>query len=885
MTISSDRAAELFLRLNKGDSLTNKEQCLLRKVKKLDLSFQPNSSNLQSLELEGTTSLEELSAVTYLLSLELGNTVSLEGISKFTNLQSLNLQETQVSSLKELSKLPNLQSLNLRGTLVSSLEGISKLTNLQSLDLRYMPVHSLKELESLEKLTHLYISGVSIDRIPKRLVDNNLPFYTNSEYGDKPGVYMKDVRLSEQPFWLFSQSHKFIEAYYKEEERVPINEAKVIFLGDGGVGKTYTIYRIEHEGKKPKKSTETTPGVSITQYKRTDKATINFWDFGGQEIMHSMHRCFLTERTCYVVTVSNRWSEVTRQARRWLKNIESFAPNSKVVLAVNCWDGVSAWELNGKDLKEEFPNLLVVVEYDARDPNGISNLKESIEREVDKLPSVKEKFPKTWMKIMEKLRNMTDDSGKPSNYITKERYQKICKDAKLKDVDKDSVTLLGWFNDLGVSFSYHKDAKDGSELTNYMILKPEWLTNAVYIIVNNGQKFAQQGRITHEGILEVLNRPQKCVIEGLEYSQDELRYILEVMRKFRLSFKVGDDQEFVPALCPNETPGDLRPKDYKLHVCCEVRYDYLPDSVVHRLMCDCSRDLKFEKCWLKGLRIDNVNPYGLVAVCDMGKDDDVLYVDVYQVPNAENLKPQAPQYLLRSLLNKIERINNESNLKSTIWICSDDGKAAFQLSSLANALKKGKSSVPYMEDGGYTEYNIRKLLGQVFDNLPQIERLILSEEKYNIITSELVNNDEFLKSILEKLDTVKKTENPQIININGPTQINQPQRDLVIKAPVTKVQRDYLAGNTFNSHQELTKQLEEFRKELNQQIALNEALQKRLNDAIQGFIDNQNKPKEKQEWLNKLQTTLDVIGSALDVGSKITSIAGRFGLLSLLGLG
>ena len=81
------------------------------------------------------------------------------------------------------------------------------------------------------------------------------------------------------------------------------------FLGDGGVGKSYTIRRIRNGCKKADYQTEQTPGVEILDYtvpKDGDDYTIHFWDFGGQEILHSMHRCFLTDQTCYVVTVRTR---------------------------------------------------------------------------------------------------------------------------------------------------------------------------------------------------------------------------------------------------------------------------------------------------------------------------------------------------------------------------------------------------------------------------------------------------------------------------------------------------------------------------------------------------------------------------------------------------
>ena len=104
-------------------------------------------------------------------------------------------------------------------------------------------------------------------------------------------------------------------------------------MGDGGVGKTHTIMRLKNHGKLEEYKTETTEGIKIdiTPYSAEYEGRtfdINFWDFGGQEIMHAMHRCFLTERTCYVVVLSNRAAgDYTPQARRWLQNIQSFAKN------------------------------------------------------------------------------------------------------------------------------------------------------------------------------------------------------------------------------------------------------------------------------------------------------------------------------------------------------------------------------------------------------------------------------------------------------------------------------------------------------------------------------------------------------------------------------
>lgn len=128
---------------------------------------------------------------------------------------------------------------------------------------------------------------------------------------------------------------------YFEETKIPVNETKVILLGDGNAGKTYTMERIKANGKKGDYPTCETHGILITPRTMVSggkRYNIRFWDFGGQHIMRSMHRCFLSERTCYVVVVSTRPGDMMVQARKWLKTIASFAKGAPVLLVINLID-------------------------------------------------------------------------------------------------------------------------------------------------------------------------------------------------------------------------------------------------------------------------------------------------------------------------------------------------------------------------------------------------------------------------------------------------------------------------------------------------------------------------------------------------------------------
>ena len=380
--------------VNGIENLTRLCDLNLGGTKIANLSGIENLTNLYELRLSDTyiTSLSGIESLTNLQWLDLRNTpiINLSGIENLTNLQKLDLRGTKITSLSGIENLTNLQVLGLWGTKITSLSGIENLTNLQSLDFENAPIRCLNGIENLTNLHSLYLNGTQIDsseleklsklknlwsldlrhlrltRIPPQLLELNLPFDTTSTFPRSKGIFLYGTELTQQPLSLFEQDRSLIEEYYKSEtetdnsEMASVSEAKVIFLGHGGVGKTHTIKRIKEKGKFINPIKGETPGISITSIDNFYGAGFNvrFWDFGGQDIMHSMHRCFLTERTCYVIVVNTRQGDLNKQARYWLNNIKSFAPNAPVILFENRWgEGHIGGGLDENRLKKEFPNI------------------------------------------------------------------------------------------------------------------------------------------------------------------------------------------------------------------------------------------------------------------------------------------------------------------------------------------------------------------------------------------------------------------------------------------------------------------------------------------------------------------------------------------------
>ena len=656
-----------------------------------------------------------------------------ECIGNLPALKFLDVSSNDLTELPEcIGNLSALQFLDVSNNDLTELpECIGNLSALQSLNISFNQLTSIPDwFGKLSRLEALDLSSLTLHQLPANIMSCGLDFRINDdewiEVGSiwienedflivNGGIQLTNTILATQPISLFMQPREFIQAYF-DAPQISVNEGKVIFLGDGNVGKSYTIQRILHDGKPGIYDTDMTPGISINRFPVEQEGRhfdIQFWDFGGQEVMHAMHRCFLTHRTCYVVMVTDRQPDLDGRARYWLRNIDSFAKGSDVLLVINHWeDYASNNELNYNQLCTDFPNLLgnIAVSAKCASQTEFDGLTEKIINMASKLDSTSMEFPVQWDHIRQELMQMAE---KGTNYIDQDQYFRICKDNGLEDANIRKW-LLEWFNDLGTCFSYHQDEAK-QDLTEYKVLNPQWLTNAIYVLILNGRKFTSNGVIRREGIEHLLENPTNGTLSDVKYTAAECGYVLEVMRKFTLSYAVSQEEEFIPALCPNETPSDLYLISYKMHLKYEREYVYLPDSVVHQLMIYCYRYLRLDKCWRKGMCIE-MPAFGLAAVVSMGSSDRMLTIDVYSDGRCHLWE------LLQPILHAIDRINDRLNLKAKDYVWPetiiDERKYAddrFELEYVLSLKRGSKMRQPKKYVAGKdVDHSINDLLYEVY---------------------------------------------------------------------------------------------------------------------------------------------------------------------------
>ena len=676
-------------------------------------------------------------------------------IGQLSYLQNLSLSGTQISSLPEdIGQLQQLINLDLDETeLVELPQFLCNLPNLEKLSFAKTKIHTIPSwISELKSLRYLSISGLSLKEIPKEVFKLDLPFYISEErYQEKDrsispetekGIVMEGTVLKTQPISLFTLDRRFIQAFY-DEPKIPVREGKVIFLGDGGAGKSHTIERILKGGADKEISTDQTPGINIKTWEPdcgNKQVRINFWDFGGQEIMHAMHRCFLTGRSLYVVVLrqrsESRHNDLTLQARYWLENIHSFAPDCPVILAINREQGVSgSGGINSRQLREQFSIIVgEPIVYCAKEEtdDNFAMLTKAILDQALLLDSTEMEFPRSWNQVRSELEGMSNRKDLQGNkpYIDKSTYQKLCAD---HGIDDENIRrwLLEWFNDLGVCFSYHQE--DGKELDRYQVLNPEWLTNAIYAVIMIGKRpeFSDNGIITCTEINTILQDPTKYAKERtaqfpISYEEDEQGYVLDIMKKFNLCAQLGERNFFIPALCPAETPEVFRPKvgDYPEHTCFEFRYSFLPDSVIHRLMIECIKaGFNRTASYFNGIRVDYVaDEIVMTAEADTAKN--ILSVDVYY-----NNDPDLARSKLSWVRKKVTEINRAINLKPSseiLVICDGEDRADLRLDYLFALLDEGehKTCLPAYREGKIVKCDLNVALRLLYN-----ERVIKRAER------------------------------------------------------------------------------------------------------------------------------------------------------------
>lgn len=491
----------------------------------------------------------------------------------------------------------------------------------------------------------------------------------------------------EIPPEILNQSAKEIIRYiFQQQSNAPkqfFNESKMVIVGQGHVGKTCILNRLINKTYIENSSTE---GIDISEWcfrKKNQDYKLNVWDFGGQEIYHSTHQFFLTERSLYLLVWDALAEEEYGRIDYWLKTIQSFAAQSPIIIVVNkCDKDIGRIRrIDKEDYQSRFPQIKDVFYVSCKDNIGIGELRKYIKSLAIKLPLMKTAWLSSWMSV----RRTLEERSKCENFIQYQTYLEICAS---KDIgDDEALSLAKYLHDLGIVLFYHDDPL----LKNLVILSSEWGTDAVYKVLDEQEQLLK-GR---NGILQMEDLP-KIWTDTTRYPQRLHPYLLNLMEKFQLTFRIHSTSStyLVAELLDNKAIDLEWEFAYGQTLSFQYEYDFIPAGVMTRFIVAINPYLEtidgVKQCWRRGAYLRYKTAYALIRLYD-SITDRYIQIKVSGVHSRDR----------RDLLTKIRMVFEEINSQfSKIQIteripciCSQDCSFLFDFKTLLKAEQMGKSTI------------------------------------------------------------------------------------------------------------------------------------------------------------------------------------------------
>jgi internalin A len=479
-----------------------------------------------------------------------------------------------------------------------------------------------QEIGQLTKLTELYLVTNELTVLPPEIgqlsnltildLKSNRLTALPPEIGQLTKLEWLDLRNNSLPIppeilAKTSDPAAILNYYFQAGRSKPLNEAKLLLVGQGSVGKTSLIKGLVEGRFDPHEAI--TEGINITKWPMIVEGyeiSFNIWDFGGQEIMHATHQFFLTKRSLYLLVLDARLGEEENRLEYWLKIIGSFGGDSPVIVVGNKIDQ-HPLDLDQRGLQMKYPNLKAIVETSCRDGRGLDELRQVIAAEVGALAHLHDPLPLAWFAVKSRLEELETD------FVSYEEYAAMCQVAGIAD-DLSRRTLIGFLHDLGVVLNFQDDPR----LEDTNILNPEWVTNGVYKILNNNALMTE-----HRGVLDWDSLTR--ILDPHAYPTNKRSLILDMMRKFELCFDFEGftDRKFlVPDLLPREEPYTGEWDDALV---LQYHYSVLPGSIISRFIVRMNSYIHQKTYWRSGV----VLAYeGNTALVKADREDRKIFIRV-----------------------------------------------------------------------------------------------------------------------------------------------------------------------------------------------------------------------------------------------------------------
>lgn len=443
----------------------------------------------------------------------------------------------QVAALLDLSKL---EALNLRGNQLRDNPLLPDLSKLHFLDVSDNKIVELQFPEGARVPEFIFLDG--------------------------------NEAMTTPPPEIVKQGRHEIKKYFDDrltQGTEKLYEAKLVLVGDGRAGKTTLRTKIKDRSAPMPPEDASTKGVEIDiqQYSFQGNAglpfKINIWDFAGQDKYQPIHQFFYTHRALYVLVENSR--EQKTDFDQWLQSVQICSDNSPVLLVHNEFGDQSWQNFPFEELQKKYPFLKEEIRVNFETGRGLDKLEQAIQYHIQQLPHIGEELPKKWAAVRAELSELRHQ--KP--HLHWEGFLDRCAKHGL-DKEEDAERLSKYLHILGAMLHYAENPL----LKQYVILKNEWATEAVYRILEDEEiVFNTRGHFQMAALERIWKRPDWARMRP---------QLLELMKKFKLCYQVRERDDYIaPQLLSTAPPSGyawIPAQDLQL----EIRYPIMPKGLLTR---------------------------------------------------------------------------------------------------------------------------------------------------------------------------------------------------------------------------------------------------------------------------------------------------------------
>lgn len=457
-----------------------------------------------------------------------------------THAWGLNLSCRSLTTIPEEAYESSLVSLNLQGNqLIEISDEISHFTELRELNASGNKIKWVSP--RLAELPHL----VTLDLRKNRISD------LQAEIGRSPSLvnlYLEDNPLSPVTRAAYNQGlEPFLRFQRSLEDAVRNYEAKLLVLGEGDVGKSSLVAALLGEPFVPNRPT--THGITVknvempAREKHDQPLTLHIWDFGGQPIYQAINQFFYSRRSLYLLVWDPRSGPEKCDVLGWLNRIRlRVGPGARVILVSTWASSTRLPRIDLEGLDNRFPGAIRGhFAIDSHTGKGLQALLNAIHDEMLELEHIGERISRRWVMAREDL------LAQPGPIVSYHYFEEICRRHEMNGAD--AATLARILSDLGYIFYFASD----EGLSDEIVLDPEWITRAI------SRVFEDEATLEGSGVLEHKELER---IWSLREGEDELPrqihgYLLRLMEKFDVSYRLDDERSLVGELVPYARPDDL----------------------------------------------------------------------------------------------------------------------------------------------------------------------------------------------------------------------------------------------------------------------------------------------------------------------------------------